>query len=425
MTSYNKNDVKRRLENLKEKDYVSKHNAKLLTQFVYQLDNREETSPSRQVWYLSKFSVLLDRHIREEELSTTKLDKLTREDLMDIIYNVKADKREYADKTVNGFKCAFRMFYKNKYPLEFKQPDRVKEILQSGVVKNKKNPERKYAVNLLSPKQVRMLSEVAQNPRDGLLPFFLLDSGGRTSEISDRKIGDFEQKDGYWVGTFHDSKNNKEDRTLPLVHCQSKLQTWLEYHPRSGDEDAPLWVCLSNNGNADYGSKMTKKAINSALKTLGERAEKKYPGEFQRINVEKLSVYDFRHSSASWRGTEKGFGLQQLMWWYAWIDTGRAKTYLKDDNRRMMEAILDKEGLESSKDEESKVSSFEMAYCSRCEEKRSSDAVYCPKCSLPLESSSAMKDSELKDAGEKIVEMKLDGEIEDEEIKEIVEEVKR
>ena len=103
-----------------------------------------------------------------------------------------------------------------------------------------------------------------------------------------------------------------------------------------------------------------------------------------------------------------------MMYWYAWKKPDRAKTYCHEDNKRMTEAILKDKGI---KTEDNAKNSMQMHECLRCEEKRPANAEYCPKCSLSLDSETAMRDADLKKAAKILVDMKLDEKFEDEELK--------
>lgn len=166
MTNYTNQDVHRNLQTLQQKDCVSDRNAQLLEEFVQELQARDETSTHRICWYISKFSILLKRYIntdKNKKLSTDSLDKLTKTDLVKVIGELKNDKeKDYADKTINGFKTALKMFYKLRHPLPYQRPDRLKMILQSGVLKGETDPDRKTEVNLLTPDQVWKLVEAAK-----------------------------------------------------------------------------------------------------------------------------------------------------------------------------------------------------------------------------------------------------------------------
>ena len=404
-----------------ERDYVSSHNEELLKEFYQEIKGGRNRTKRREKWYLGKWKQLLKRYIDSEEdgIQTEKLDELTRMDYTQILDNLKEDdEKNYADNTIDDFKSAIRMFYKSRF-MKFQQPDRVKEILQAPVLRDQKESEKENerVTNILAPKHVRKLSEAGENPRDSLLPIFLLDCGARTEEVAELTIGDVNKKTTPWEVTFHDAKNGKEDRELPMAHCQEKLRNWIESHPDKENPEASLWVVLTNSGQAVKGTKMSKTNINDRLKALGKKADLDIVEDH-----DTLTVYDFRHSSATFRGTEKGLGIQQMMWWYAWKKPDRAKTYCKDDNKRMKKAIKERHGFETEESEDT--SSLQTNWCSRCEAERSSDATYCPVCSIPLDSEAALKDSALKEAGEKLVEMKMDDKIEtDEQLKEIVKEV--
>ncbi|MFB6175042.1 MAG: tyrosine-type recombinase/integrase, partial [Candidatus Nanohalobium sp.] len=238
--------------------------------------------------------------------------------------------------------------------------------------------------------------EAARNPRDQLIPILLLDAGALTKEVRKVKLGDIEKHSEYWEVTFMDSKNGKDDRPLQLTHCIQQLRNWLENHPCQEDPEAPLLVNLSNKGEGNRGNKLSAKNLNEILKRLGKRAD------LQGIDPNTLSVYDFRHSSATFRGTEKNWGIQRMLFWYAWKKPDRAKTYCHENEKRMRKAILADKGI-TPEDQEN--STMQLKTCPRCEKERSTDADYCPRCSLPLDTEKAMKDSKLKQAGQFLVEM--------------------
>ncbi|WP_347721000.1 tyrosine-type recombinase/integrase [Candidatus Nanohalovita haloferacivicina] len=501
MTNYDSSDIHRRLETLKNKNCVSQRNAQLLDEFVEELQARDGTSDSRTVWYISKFSTILQQYLRKDRfekdtridrtLEHDQLDELTKSDLLAVIgvmkklpmndlwteraetkdgiltplqakerlseeafnslekidsdsmkykdyepseeifnqlqdysaakvedgdykltefgENIKdvSEPEKYAEKTMNGFKTAFKMFLKLRHPLKMDRPRRVKRIIQSGILKGNTDADRKTELHLFSPEQIWKMVEAARNPRDALLPILCLDAGARNKEIRKVKLSDIEKQSETWIVEFIDSKNGKPPRDLPLTHCIEQLRAWLESHPRKDDPDAPLFVTLNDKGDGEKGSELKKENINKILKRLAKRAD-------VVDNPETVKVYDFRHSSATFRGTEQDWGVSRMMYWYAWKKPDRAKTYCHEDNKRMTEAILKDKGI---KTEDNSNNSMQMQECPRCEEKRPANAEYCPKCSLPLDSETAMRDADLKKAAKILVDMKLDEKIEDEELK--------
>jgi hypothetical protein len=191
----------------------------------------------------------------------------------------------------------------------------------------------------------------------------------------------------------------------------------LESHPRQGDDDAHLFVQMTNSGGGEVGDPLSNEYLNKILKQLARRAE------LDGIDPSALTVYDFRHSSATHKGTEKGWGVQQMMWWFAWTQPGRAKTYTEDDNLRMKNSVKAQQGFEV--EEEEREDPFTTTNCSRCEETLSEMRNYCPRCSLPLDNETAMKDKELRRAGRVVIEKRLEDDISTEELREMVEDVSK
>jgi integrase len=398
---------------IEENEDISDKNTELIREFMKAQRGTRNRSKYREKRYLYKWKQLGMRFVDEdiEEMELTDWSRAI------------ADLKEaYGDNSVNDYKGAIRQFYKQRYKNQLNPPERVQIILNSEELKDESEIEKEREENLFVADQVLKLSEVATNPRDACLPIYLLDAGARTEEVRMVDLGDIEPKSDSYTVSHHDCKNDKEDRDLPLTYCMETLRRWLEAHPKNREEnpEAPLWCVVQQQGDGEYASRMSDKNINERLKELGRRAKKKYPKMFAGYNPESFTVYDFRRSSATLKGTEEGFGVQHMMWHYAWKDPERAKSYLRDDNERMRKAVLKKKGIEVKEDE----SSMERVDCSRCGHTPSLDASYCPSCSKPLSTSSAIEKEALLKAGEMVMEAKLNGETDEGELEDIVEEVK-
>ena len=412
-------DVQRRLKTFKESEYVSDRNGELVEKFIDELKSNNQTGNWRRKMYISKFSVSLEKYINKEEYEETDFDRLTKMDMVKLIGDLGED---MADRTLNAYKSCFRMFYKQRYPLKEDRPKRVKKIFQSGILKHDSKPKDVVNKNFFTPEQIWRMVEVANNPRDACLPIMAFDSGARTTELSSVTLRDISLTSGCAEVVFIDCKNGKEARELPLTHCIEKLRNWLEHHPRKDENDAPLWCKIRDYGDREKGEKLSNKSLNDIVKKLSRRAKEKYPEEFSCLEPTSVTIYDFRHSSIDFRKIHKNYGANRLMWWYAWKLPDMAGHYGEDDNTRYKNAVKQEEGIETKDKEFSH--SMQRKECPRCEKERSPDAKYCPECSIPIETETAMKDSALREAGRKLVEMKLDDKIADKEIKEIVEEVK-
>lgn len=401
---------------IEQNEEITDENVELIREFKEAQRGTKGRSNKREKEYLYKWKQLGMRFV-EDDISEMNLDDWSR--AIDEI------EQEYADTVVNDYKGAIRQFYKQRYQNHLNPPEKVQVILQAKTLESDTDTEKVMEENLFDFEQVMKLSEVATNPRDSCLPLYLLDAGARTKEVRMVNLGDVEPKSTSYTVTHHDCKNGKDDRDLPLTYCMEKLRIWLEAHPKDREKnpEAPLWCVIQNQGDGDYGSRISDNNINNTLKRLGERAKEKYPELFEDYDPDSFTVYDFRRSSATMKGTEEDFGVHQMMWHYAWLDPERPKSYLRDDNERMRKAVLNKKGVdvEEADEEETAVG---PQNCPNCDNKDvSPDASYCPSCSKPLSTSSAMDKEKLLEAGRLLMEAKLDEKADDKQIKKLVEEV--
>lgn len=398
---------------IKQNEEITDRNVELIREFKEAQRGTKGRSNKREKRYLYRWKQLGMRFV-DDDILEMDLDDWSR-----AIDNIE---QEFADNTVNDYKGAIRQFYKQRYQNQLNPPERVQVILESKTLEDDTDTDKVREENLFDFEQVMKMSEVATNPRDSCLPLYLLDAGCRTEEARMVDIENVDAKSTSYTVTHHDCKNGKKDRDLPLTYCMEKLRIWLESHPDSDDPEAPLWCVIQNQGDGDYGSRISDNNINNILKRLGERAKEEYPKQFKGYDPDTFTVYDFRRSSATLKGTEEGFGTQQMLWHYAWLDPERAKSYLRDDNERMRKAVLKKKGIdvEEADDEEIAVRPPD---CPSCGHDVSPDASYCPACSKPLSTSSAMDKEKLLEAGRLVMEAKLDEKADDEEVQRLVEEV--
>lgn len=400
---------------IEQNEEITDENVELIREFKEAQRGTKGRSNKREKEYLYKWKQLGMRFVNDD-ISEMDLDDWSR--AIDKVEQV------YSDNAVNDHKGAIRQFYKQRYQNQLQPPERVQVILQSKTLESNTDTEKVREENLFNFEQVMKMSEVATNARDACLPLYLLDAGARTEEVRMVNLGNVEPKSTSYTVTHHDCKNGKDDRDLPLTYCMEKLRIWLEAHPENRDEnpEEPLWCVVQKQGDGEYGSRVSDNNINNTLKRLGRRAKEKYPDLFKGYNPSTFTVYDFRRSSATMKGTEEGFGVQQMMWHYAWLDPERARSYLRDDNERMRKASLKQKGVDVEEADEEEIS-VRPQECHSCGHDVSPDASYCPACSKPLSTSSAMDKEKLLEAGRLVMEAKLDEKADDEDIEKLVKEV--
>lgn len=399
---------------IEQNEEITEKNTELIREFMEAQRGTKGRSRKREKEYLYSWKQL-GMNFVDDDMEEMNINDWSR---------VVAELQEkYAGRTVNDYKGAIRQFYKKRYKNCRDYPEKVEIILDSQDLYDETDPDKATEENMFSMKQVLKMSEVAENPRDACLPLYLLDAGARTKEVKEVDLGNVTPESHSYTVTHHDCKNDKPDRDLPLTYCMEKLRMWLEAHPydRKENPEKPLWCVIQKQGEGEYGSRMSHSNFNNRLKALGRRAKEKYPELFRGYDPESYTVYDFRRSSVTLKASEEGFGVNELMWHYAWLKPERAESYLRQDNERMRKSILGKKGKEVEEDEGN---SFRPADCERCGHSPSVDASYCPECSKPLDTSSAMNKQALMKAGQLVMKAKLDGEKSDEDIREVMKEIK-
>ncbi|MEA5406976.1 tyrosine-type recombinase/integrase [Haloarculaceae archaeon H-GB2-1] len=120
-----------------------------------------------------------------------------------------------------------------------------------------------------------------RNARDAALIAVAFDSGARSGELEDLRVGDVADHD-HGLQIFVDGK--KGQRSVTLIPAVPFLNRWISDHPDSDDPDAPLWSKLSKPDEISY------RQFNNAFKDAAKRAGVDKP----------VTPTNFRKSNASW-----------------------------------------------------------------------------------------------------------------------------
>ena len=177
--------------------------------------------------------------------------------------------------------------------------------------------------NILSQQQVEAISEVAEHPRNELLPKFLFELGIRLNEARLLDRSDLTKDADSWKISVRNQMTG-EIRKLTLQESAPELENWLENHPRS-EEDSPLLV--DRNGN-----RITAHIINTILSHLGEKAKKSNKQLFgSKFEPKKSMVYNLRRSSAHHKiNNDPDFNEAKVKWWFGW-KTGRQVEFFRQE----------------------------------------------------------------------------------------------
>jgi len=408
-----------KLQNLEE---VTNQNYEAIEEFYTRVYSRDKIGNQRIYKYLTTWKSLFqtDPEYSSENIISKDLNlrEATKDDYRKV--NVRIKKSDYSEWTKTDFKTTIKKFYKVLYPDELERPKRIKKIIRADFLKRKPNIQNKKETKALTASEIKQMSLEASNSRDRLLPIFLFETGARISEVMGQEAKDYEcegiklkhveLKEKYADVDVPTLKNkHKGKKKLQLVRSVGLLREWLEEHPRGNDPEAPLFC---NIAREHKGQSVSKERISDILVELSERADIDKP----------IRNHVFRHSSATYKGTELGWNTNRLMYWHGWSDPDMAKKYQHEDEDRMKAQRLEEEGLQSS--ETSRDKALDIEECPRCSESVDPFSSYCPNCSLALDQRIAADLENTKDPvkDELIDELKQEIGISDSELEEMIRE---
>jgi integrase len=268
-------EVKNRLQNLLEEDFVSEENGEQVKEFIHELNSvrDDQISDFRLLKYLSQFGQILP-HV-DFSLKEATLDQVN--DLA-----VAIDSQDVAATTKRDRRVCLNKFYRTMFKVR-NRPTRVWDILESEVTDTSHpgRKEKKRHYDFIYPDEVMEMSNAARNKRDALLPLLFYCTGARLDAIRTLQVKDIERKETHFTITLNSQKNDnlRPTRDNHLTRCTHLLREWLEHHPCSDDPEAYLFCSTQGSYNhqgeqvKDRGDIVTRKTISKALDRLADRVD--------------------------------------------------------------------------------------------------------------------------------------------------------
>jgi integrase len=304
-------------------------------------------------------------------------EQLTRKDLVAWLQNLGGN--GYSERTIRDYRAGVKQFLRWVYSKNgsSEKAERILSVIKVG-------PTRKtLPKEILSPSEIRRMIEACDNPRDRALVHVLYESGARSGELLNMKIGDVEF-DQY--GAVIRVCGKTGPRRLRLIESVPDLQLWLSMHPERSDREAPLWF-----PTIPRSPKARENKLQSLVKRLAEKA-----GISKRVYP-----HLFRHSRATHLAgvlTEA-----QLRVYFGWTkDSEMPSTYVHLSGRNVDRSLLEHYG---KKIDDGHDASKELwpKKCPRCGLENPATGIYCTRCSCPLDEHIAQELEEKRKAAEGIV----------------------
>lgn len=244
--------------------------------------------------------------------------------------------------------------------------------------------EKKLPENLLTPEDIELLINSAQNLRDRAYIAVLYESGARRGELQELQIKHVHFDENGAVIILPKGKTGA--RRIRTVFAAGYLRNWLENHPLKDNKDAWVWTSFRDE---------TKVAEYCTLWGNLQRVAK-------RAGIEKrVNPHSFRHARAT--HLAKDLTEQQLKAYLGWTaGSTMAATYVHLSGKDVDQAILRLHGLAT--DEMKEDNALKTLKCPRCKEIQDKKAQFCFKCGLPLNKEFEHKiDTDFKDASAKLI----------------------
>ncbi|MDG5778932.1 tyrosine-type recombinase/integrase [Haloarculaceae archaeon H-GB1-1] len=260
-------------DRIRESDEITKDDADVLIEFSDQMDLlKSEYSDLRH-------RDLLGHCTRIAENVGGLADALEDHDAAEEI--VRWINRTHENEWTNAdYRAALRVFGGRTTDGDVEdKPDSI-EWVPSGT-SNSHDPRPNPANMLTWENDVKPMIDDTRNARDAALIAVAFDSGARSGELEDLRVGDVADHD-HGLQIFVDGK--KGQRSVTLIPAVPFLNRWISDHPDSDDPDAPLWSKLSKPDEISY------RQFNNAFKDAAKRAGVDKP----------VTPTNFRKSNASW-----------------------------------------------------------------------------------------------------------------------------
>jgi len=210
---------------------------------------------------------------------------------------------------------------------------------------------------------VESMIDETMNARDAALIAVAFDSGARSGELLDLRVGDVaDHKHGLQITV--DGKNGQ--RTITLITSVPYLNRWLSDHPRADESTAPLWCKLRSGEEISY--QMARKIPIQAAEHAG---------------VEKpVTFTNFRKSSASFLAS-RGVNQPTLEDHHGWTRSSTAASrYISVFDEASDRELAKAHGEDIEEEEPNPIAGVQ---CPRCREKTPRSEPFCMWCNQAIE----------------------------------------
>jgi len=298
-------------------------------------------------------------------------------------YVVYLQENNYSAWTIYTQQSMIKRFYKWLKGKDEFYPDEVK-WLHPKVKETQMKPFGEG--DLLTEKDVQLMTDAAENPRDRAFISLLFESGCRIGEIGTLQIKNVKIDNN---GVILTVQGKTGIRPVRVISSTPHVMTWLQCHPDKENPDAPLWAGM---GQTNRGNMLKYGAFKRIIRNMAAKA-----------NVKKrCNPHLFRHS----RATQLANHLTELQMdkYFGWTFGSKMPcTYVHMSGRDLDASIFELNGIRP--EEKANTPEIQPKLCPRCSTINTYDAKFCKTCAGALDAQTAMELNEKSKSMQEMNEM--------------------
>ncbi len=346
---------------------ISEKNREAVESFIKSWKAHSGMKDKRIAKYYANFRMLLK--LPDKDFS---LESASEKDIEDVVCRI--NDSSYSEWTKTDLRSLLKRFYTSRN--NGTTPQMVKWVKTANP-----KPKHKTAEELISKEERDKLVDVCQNERDRAYIMLLYEGGLRAGEMRALRINSIYFDDnGMWVDIPETPGLTKTGgRRILTIESEPFMKNWLNVHPGRADPSNPLWVKVEQ-----YLGTCKSMTYDNMRMMIAKKAR------IAKIDIDKVNLHNFRHSSASEKAAA-GWNKAQMDAYFGWEPSANtASTYIHLQERDMVSAVRKLHGLSVAE----KGTKKEKLTCQRCGKLNDADARFCSRCQVPLTLKDALEQDE-------------------------------
>ncbi|CAG0951892.1 hypothetical protein METP3_00263 [Methanosarcinales archaeon] len=345
------------------------------------------------------------------EMVETDWDKITKDDIRDILDRIDCDPKK-GDWAKHDYRIVLRKFmawlrneygYPDGYPQK-EELTRLLPILKYPSEVNKirvKQPEKlKSGEDIPTDDEMRFLSNASINPRDKAFFEMAKEVGIRIGGIGSRQIKHVSFDELGAKVTVYDKTMRGEP--VRFISSASYLHIWLDNHPFKNNPEAPLWIDLEKTAHGPF--PLDYHGFRAMIKRTVERHNKRSDNLGLPKITKRIHTHLFRYHAQTrdeLDGVPRSIMCKQRGWK---TDSKQPERYARIVTKDVDSYYAKKFGISGGEIKEQP----KPGRCPRCKEVNAPGMGYCFKCGMPLSSKAENVEQQVQ---KMIEEMLMDPEI--------------